>query len=208
MAAIGVAVATLVILGGAAGCSSSGGGGAGGEAAAGPRLPDEVAVDACGNDLSAVTTTVRAVDPATGTVRWTASVPLVDHYLLRSEAGNPQLPLEGRSVEVELELATGEVVAYPPAGAHEVLVDVAGRALSVDGEVQPDAPVVGGLTLSTGYGAVVDGVQRLVATDAGGATAWQLDLGAGGGSVSRPTVYADVVVVTWSPPVPDCGPQG
>lgn len=197
----------LVLVGSAAGCSrSSSGPGADG----GPSLPDEVALDDCGHDLSALTTTVRAVDPATGAVRWTTSVPLVDHYLLRSEAGNPQLPLQGRSVEVELDRATGEVVAYPPAGAHEVLIDVANSWLSVDGEIQPDAPVVGGLTLSTGYGAVVDGAQRLVATDAAGATVWQLDLSTGGtgGSVSRPTVYGDAVIVTSSAPQPSCGPEG
>ncbi len=206
--ALALPVLALLALGavGLVGCSRDDGSGGG------VRLPSEVAVDTCGNDLSELTTTVRGVDPATGSVRWTTSVPLVDHYLLRSGSGNPQLPLQGRSVEVELDPATGEVLSYPPAGAHEVLVDISRLELSVDGDVQPDAPVVGGLTLSTGYGAMVDGAQHLVATDATGAVVWQLDLSSGGnggtgGSVSRPTVFGDVVVVTASPAQPSCGPK-
>jgi outer membrane protein assembly factor BamB len=176
------------------------------------------ALDRCGTDLSGLRTTVWALDPATGARRWRTEVPLADDYLLRSAAGNPQLPLVGRPVEVELDGATGAVVSRPPAGAHEVLVDPAGdgagtAALLVDGERQPPTITVDGVRISTAAGSTGQTTVAVTATDASSGTpTWTVELGPADqiATMTPPVRYGDVVVVATSPPRPveSCVPQG
>lgn len=171
----------------------------------------ETVVDACGNDLSVLRTTVWAVDPATGAVRWTASVPLAAGYLLRGDDGGVLVPLERRSVDVLLDATTGAVVGYPPAGVHEVLVDGTGVATGVvgmqvvDGEQQPAQVAAAGLLVEvdTAGGAVA--AQGL--DPATGAAVWTSPLsgGAQGEGASRPVIYDDaVVIVAPAQAVPAC----
>lgn len=199
-----VVVAGLV---GVAGCGGSDGGAGGDAVTTTTRSPlEEVALDACGNDLSALRSTVWAVDARTGEVRWSAELPLAEHYLLRAESGNPLVPLQRRSVEVELDLATGAVVGYPPAGAHEVLEDVTTGVLHVDGEPQPDRPEVGGVIVEATVPAPAEPVEgvgpALVASD-GSVVVWSVDLwhralADGASQLSRPVAYGDTVVIVAS----------
>ncbi len=161
----------------------------------------QAVVDSCGNDLSALQTTVWAIDPTTGAVRWTASVPLGSGYLLRSDDGGVLVPLEQRSVDVLLDPTTGAVVSYPPAGVHEVLVDGTGVATGVvgmqvvDGEQQPAQVMAGGLLIEvdTSGGAVA---ARGLDPSTGSAV-WTSPLsgGARGEGASRPVIYDDAVVI-------------
>ncbi len=170
-------------------------------------------VDGCGNDLSDLTGTVWGIDPATGEVRWTTTIPLPDAYLLRSTAGDPLVPLVLRRVEVELDAATGEIVDTPPAGSHEVVVDVADAngagvgALFVDGDPQPATITVGGRAISTARGETGQTTIALTATDATtAAVVWRVELGAADtiASLSPPVLYGDTVVVTTGSPRPTC----
>jgi outer membrane protein assembly factor BamB len=209
-----VAAAGLLLVApiGLAACGSGGGG----TSAATTTTVDplaETVVDACGHDLSTSTSRVTAVDPTTGTVRWTASVPLASAYLLRDASGGVLVPLERRSVDVLLDVETGAVVGYPPAGVHEVLVDVNGATdsgvagLLVDGEPQPATIEVAGLRLTTSAGETGQATVGLTATDAATATpAWRVELGAADavGSLTRPVAFGDTVVVVASPPLPVC----
>jgi outer membrane protein assembly factor BamB len=215
-------VAVVVVAGLlAVGCSSEGDGSSLNDAAppvdtAPPTTVDpfaEQVVDACGNDLSELTSTVWAVDPADGTVQWTTEVPLAANYLLRSSDGDPQLSLELRSVEVVLDDGTGEIVDTPPAGAHEVLVDVAGATetgvggLFVDGEKQPAEIEVDGRRLTTAAGQTGQTTVGLTAFDAGSVSpAWRVDLGSADqlGSLSAPVLFGDTVVVVTSVTRPTC----
>jgi outer membrane protein assembly factor BamB len=173
----------------------------------------ETVLDACGNDLSALTSTVWAVDPADGAVQWKTEVPLASNFLLRSSDGDPQLSLVNRAVEVVLDDATGSIVDTPPAGAHEVLVDVAGATetgvggMFVDGEKQPAEISVDGRRLTTAAGETGQTTVGLTAFEPGSAvTAWRVDLGPADqvGSLSAPVLYGDTVVVVSSPPRPAC----
>jgi outer membrane protein assembly factor BamB len=173
----------------------------------------EEVVDACGNDLAPLTSTVWAIDPADGAVRWQAMVPLAENYLLRSADGDPQLALELRSVEVVLDADTGEIVDTPPAGAHEVLVDPSGATQSgvggllVDGEAQPAEIEVGGRRVTTAAGETGQTSVAVSAFDAGSAApAWRAEVGAADqvASLSAPVLYGDVVVVVTGPPQPVC----
>ena len=170
-------------------------------------------MDACGNDLALLTSTVFGVDPQDGTVSWQTPVPLAETFLLRSGAGDPQLSLVLRSVEVVIDSATGRVVDTPAAGVHEVLVDPTGSTASgvggllVDGVSQPATVEVGGQRITTAAGETGQTTVALTATDAAtSAPAWRVDLGAADqvAGVSAPVVFGDTVVVVTSPPRPAC----
>lgn len=176
----------------------------------------EAVVDACGNDLSAVRSTVWGIDPATGAVRWITAVPLAAAYLLRDATGAVRVSLVLRSVEAVVDPASGAVIGYPGAGVHEVLVQVpaeadppaAGSTLLVDGEAQPSTVVIGGLDVTTAAGSTGQTTVGVAATDAvTAAPVWRVDVGAADslGSLSRPVAFGDTVVVVSSPPRPSCG---
>jgi hypothetical protein len=220
--AVAVRAVAVALVGGlvALGCSSDGEGSSPDETApvetAPPTTVDpfaEEVVDACGNDLSGLTSTVWGVDPADGSVRWQSEVPLAANYLLRSGDGDPQLSLELRSVEVVLDDESGEIVDTPPAGAHEVVVDVAGATetgvggLFVDGEKQPAEIEVDGRRLTTAAGQTGQTTVGLSAFDAGSASpAWRVEIGAADqvGSLSAPVLFGDTVVVVTSVTRPIC----
>jgi predicted small lipoprotein YifL len=174
-------------------------------------------VDACGNDLAALTSAVVGVDPQDGTVRWQAEVPLADTFLLRSADGDPQLSLVLRKVELVLDADTGDRVDTPPGGVHEVLVDPTGSTASgvggllVDGTPQPAIIEVDGRRLTTAAGETGQTTLSLTATDATtSAPAWTVALGPADqiAAVSAPVLYGDIVVVVTSPPRPDCPSPG
>lgn len=173
----------------------------------------ETVADGCGHDLSALTSTVTAVDAATGAVRWTATVPLAQAFLLSDPSGGVLVPLERRSVDILLDVETGEVIGYPPAGVHEVLLDVTGATdsgvagLLVDGEPQPATIEVDGVRLTTSAGETGQATVGLTATDAATSTpAWRVELGAADavGTVTRPVAFGGTVIVVTSPPQPTC----
>jgi len=172
---------------------------------------NEAVVDSCGNDLGTLHSTVWAIDPATGAVRWTATVPLGAGYLLRSDDGAVLVPLEKRSVDVLLDPATGAVVGYPPAGVHEVLVDSTGVATGVvgmqvvDGEQQPAQVTAAGLLVEVATGG--SAVAARGVDPATGTAAWTSPLSGGGRGegASRPVIYDDAVVIAApAQPVPAC----
>jgi hypothetical protein len=204
-AVLGVAVLGL------AGCSGDGDGDAASVTTITADPLAETAVDSCGTDVSALRSTVWAVDPATGALRWSASVPLAAGYLLRGDGRGVLVPLEGRSVDVLLDPVTGAVLGYPPAGAHEVLLDSTGVATGVegmqvvDGEQQPARLPAGSLLIEvdSGGGAVaargVDAATQAVVWTS------PLSEGAGGEGASRPVLYGDaVVIVAPAQAVPAC----
>ncbi|HEY6532573.1 MAG TPA: hypothetical protein VIY72_09725 [Acidimicrobiales bacterium] len=209
VSALGVlAVAAIA----AVGCSSDEGASQPPPTTTADPLAEQV-VDACGHDLSALTSTVWAIDPTDGTVRWSTEVPLAENYLLSSSEGDPQLSLELRSVEVVVDAATGEIVDTPPAGAHEVLVDTTGATASgvgglmVDGTPQPATIEVDGRRITTAAGETGQTTVGVTAVDAASsAPAWRVEVGAADrvGSLSAPVLYGDAVVVVTSPPRPDC----
>jgi outer membrane protein assembly factor BamB len=170
------------------------------------------AVDSCGNDISELTSTVWALDPATGAVVWQAEVPLDAGYLLRAEDGSVLVPLEGRSVDLQLDATTGEVVGRPAAGVHEVLLDGSGvvtgvaGTLVVDGEQRPLRVEVGGTTLEVTTAA---GALALRSVDpASGAARWTSPLGDATTEQARPVVFGGLVVVaapTLTPPACEPG---
>jgi hypothetical protein len=168
-------------------------------------------VDGCGNDLSGLTSMVWAIEPSTGAVVWTASVPLADGFLLRDETGHVRVPLVERSVNVRLDAESGEVIDYPEAGVHEVLVDVTGAATGVegmhmvDGEQRPDRVAVGGLLVETTTEGGALAARGLA--PATGAAVWTSPLrgGVDGGETGPPVVYGDLVVVVGAAQtVPGC----
>ena len=170
------------------------------------------AVDGCGHDISTLTSTVTAVDPETGRVVWTASVPLADVYLLRDDSGGVRVPLQRRSVDALIDVDTGQVLDYPPAGVHEVLVDVSGTATGVvgmqviDGERRPEQVPVDGLSVEL-VASSGPGGREMRATRPDGTVAWTTPVPSSvASSVStRLVVYGDVVVVATSDqPVPTC----
>jgi hypothetical protein len=161
----------------------------------------ETIVDACGNDLTDLASAVWAIDPATGSVVWTASVPLAEGFLLRDESGAVRVPLVQRSVNVLLDPVTGEVVGRPEAGVHEVVVDTTGAATGVegtqvvDGEQRPAQVVMGGMAVETttaGGALAARGIDP-----ATGSAVWTSPLtGSIDGAVLGPPVaYGDLVVV-------------
>ena len=204
-----VAVAALV--------TSCGGSGGGPRDGASPTTTiDPLAapvVDACGHELGDLTSTVWAVDPSSGSIRWTASVPLASPYLLRDPSGDPRVSLVLRPVEAVLDREHGDVVATPAAGVHEVLVDPAGAtgageaALLVDGERQPATIEADGMSITTAAGATGQATVALTATVAAtAAPAWRVELGAADAvaGLSPPVLFGDTVVVVTSPPAPAC----
>lgn len=211
--ALAVALPSVVVVGCSGDDSESGSPGAVTDTTPVDPFAEEV-VDACGHDLSALTSTIFGVDPASGAVRWQATIPLAENYLLRSADGDPQVSLELRSVEVVLDPDTGEIVDTPPAGAHEVLVDTTGATVTgvggllVDGGTQPAEITVDGRRLTTAAGETGQTTVGLTAFDAGsGVAAWRVDLGAADevGAVTAPVLFGDTVVVIASSPQPICG---
>jgi hypothetical protein len=186
------------------GAGGNGGGGSGEGAAATTSTLDplaETAQDRCGNDVTELTSTVWAIDPASGSVRWQASVPAAAGYLLKLDDNTVRVPLQGRSVDVELSAADGTVLGYPTAGVHEVLVDSNGvvtgtaGALVVDGEPQPPQVEVAGVRVETTDAGGALAVRGL--DPATGAARWTSPLtGANQGQgASPPVVYGELVVV-------------
>ena len=170
------------------------------------------AVDGCGHDLSALTSTVTAVEPTTGRVVWTASVPLAEPYLLRDDSGGVRVPLQRRSVDALIAVDTGHVVDYPPAGVHEVLVDVSGTATGVagmqviDGERRPEQVAVDALSVEVVPSSGPAG-REIRGTTPEGTVAWSTPVPSSVASsvTTRPVLYGDVVVVATSDqPVPAC----
>jgi outer membrane protein assembly factor BamB len=189
--------------------------GGGDDAAAPTTTVDPLApraVDGCGHDISALTSTVTAVDPTTGRVVWTASVPLADVYLLRDDSGGVRVPLQRRSVDALIDVDTGQVLDYPPAGVHEVLVDVSGTATGVvgmqvvDGERRPEQVAVDGLAVEVVPSNGPAGREiRGITPD--GTVGWSTPVPSSVASslTARPVLYGDVVVVATSDePVPTC----
>ena len=174
--------------------------------------PERV-LDACGNDLTEIRSTVVAVDAATGATTWSTSVPLAEAYLL-TDGDRPRVPLVLRTTDVVLDPATGEVVDHPAAGTHEVLVDPTGTitgsepgSMLVDGDVQPATVTVGEVAVGTDLLAGTAGSVSLVGTDpATGTVRWSVPLGRRDelGAVGNPVVFGDDVVVVASPPKPSC----
>ncbi len=174
---------------------------------------DGPVVDACGNDVGTLASTVWGVDPATGAVRWSTEVPLASAYLLRDESGDPRVSLVLRDVEAVLDTDTGAVVATPTAGAHEVLVDTTDATgsgvggLVVDGERQPAVIEVAGLRITTAAGETGQTTLHLTATDATtAAPAWRVELGPADqvAAISPPVAFGSTVVLVTSPPQPAC----
>ncbi len=179
----------------------------------------EPAIDGCGHDLSALRSTVWAVDARTGAVRWTASIPVDASYVVDDPSGWVRVPLLARSVDAFIDPADGTLAGYLPAGAHEVLVDVNGVATGVpgmvvvDGVQRPTVVRIGDLDVAVrgASGALaadepVAGSRRLVGTDpATGAERWSVAVAGEVGGVGRPLAYGDlVVVVAQDQDVPVC----
>jgi outer membrane protein assembly factor BamB len=209
--ALALAVGAAVVV---AGCASDEGGGPPPGTSGATTVPvlEQPVVDACGNDLGGLTSTVWGIDPATGEVRWRTEVPLAEAYVLRDPSGDPRLSLVLRPVEAVVDRDTGVLVETPPAGVHEVLVDPAegssgAGALLVDGERQPPTITVGSVQVSTAGGSTGQATVGLTGTDAtSAAPLWRVELGdaAQVASVSPPVDVGGVVVVVTSEPRPPC----
>ena len=159
-----------------------------------------------------LTSTVTAVDPTTGRVVWTASVPLAEPYLLRDDSGGVRVPLQRRSVDALIDVDTGQVLDHPPAGVHEVLVDVSGTATGVagmqviDGERRPEQVAVDGLSVEVVPSSGPAGREIRGITPRRGGGVEHAGPVLGGQLGHHPAgAYGDVVVVATSDaPVPTC----